>query len=118
MKRILLAIAAGFVLVTAYTIVVSAIIVLSGRGMELVPYLDLPMRLPKAIFFYVFPPTAEDFTPVMNQKKILLGVSLYIANVLLYSIPAYLIITLISRRKRKVEPAQPEQPPPPPSFVN
>lgn len=117
MRRILLSIAAGFVLVTTYVVVASGIFILSGRKMELLPYVDLPMRLPKFIFFHLFPPTAEDFVPAMNQKKALLGVFFYIVNVLLYSIPAYLIITLITRGRRKVDPLQTE-PPPPPSFVH
>ena len=117
MKRILLSIAIGFVLVTAYMIVASVIHVLSGQKAELVPYLDLPMRLPKALFFYLLPPTAEDLTPVMNQKKILLAAVVYLANALLYSIPVYIVLTFILRGRRKVELTRME-PPPPPSFVN
>lgn len=117
MKRLLLSIVVGFVLVTAYMMVAAVMLVVSGYKIELVPYLDLPMRLPKVVFFYLFPPTAEDFSQHMNQKQLVLAILAYLANVLLYSIPAYIFITLSSRWRRKVALPQME-PPPPPSFVN
>jgi uncharacterized membrane protein len=89
MTRLLLSIASGLVLVTAYMIVVAGVFILSGENMQLLPYLDLPLRLPKALFFYLFPPTAEDFT---TQKSIVFASFAYIGNVVLYAIPAYALI--------------------------
>jgi hypothetical protein len=117
MKRLLLAAAIGFVLVTAYMIISSVIFVLSGQNIALVPYLDLPVRLPKIVFYYLSPPTAEDFSHEFTERKILLALFSYIANVLIYSIPAYILLRVISQRRKKAELPQPD-PPPPPSFVN
>ena len=117
MKHILLSIAIGFGLVTAYMMFSSITFILAGEHKELVPYLDLPVRLPKAIYFHLFPPVAEDFSPVMNQRKICLMVFFYLANGLLYSIPVYTIVRPISRRMSRAESAR-AGPPPPPTFVN
>jgi hypothetical protein len=117
MKRILQSVAVGFVLVTAYMMFSSVTFMLAGEHKELVPYLDLPVRLPKAVFFYLSPPIAEDFSPMMNQRKIFLIVFFYLANVLLYSIPAYILVRLISRRRRRFDMARMGSPPPP-TFVN
>lgn len=117
MKRILLSVAVSFCLVAAYMLISSIIFILSGEPVGLVPYLDLPVRLPKAVFFHLSPPTAEDFSPGLNERRIFLAVFFYLANVLLYSIPVYILIRIISRRRRGVGPA-PAQPPPPPTFVD
>jgi hypothetical protein len=117
MKRILLSMAVGLGLVTAYMMFSSITFILAGEHKELVPYLDLPVRLPKAVFFRLFPPTAEDyFSPLMTQRKILLMVFFYLANVMLYSIPAYILIRLITRKGRRSQSAR-AGPPPPPTFV-
>lgn len=118
MKRILLPLAIGFGLVTAYMMFSSITFILAGERRELVSYVDLPVRLPKSVFFYMSPPTAEDFSPVINRRKILLTVSFYLANVLLYSILAYTLVRLSSRRRTIFESARAEPPPPPPKFVN
>jgi len=116
-KRLLLSIAIGFGIVTIYTTAAAVAFLLSGENRALVPYLDLPMRLPKAIFFYLFPPTAQDFTGVMDQRRMLLTVLAYIANGLLYSIPSYGLFRLISRYRRTPRRSQLE-PPLPPSFAD
>lgn len=113
MKRILLSVAISFCLLAAYMTISSTIFILSGEPGGLMPYLDLPVRLPKAVFFYFSPPTAEDFSPaLMTQRRIFLTVFFYLANVLLYSIPAYILIRIISRRRRGFESARAEPPPP------
>jgi hypothetical protein len=118
MKRLLLAIAIGFLLVTAYMIVSSVVFVLGGQNISLVPYLDLPVRLPKIVFYYFSPPMAEDFSPAFNGRKVFLGLFAYVANILLYSIPAYFLLTVFLRRRKKVELTQAVEPPPPPSFAS
>ena len=117
MKRLLLAIAIGFLLVTVYMIVSSIIFVLSGQNVAIVPYLDLPVRLPKIILYYFSPPIAEDFSPELTQRKAIFGLLAFGINVLLYSIVAYILLTIFSRRRKKVELTQAE-PPPPPSFAD
>ena len=117
MKRLLLAIAIGFLLVTAYMIFSSVIFLLSGQNVAIVPYLDLPVRLPKIIIYYFSPPTAEDFSTELSERKAFLGLLAFGINVLLYSILAYILLAVFSRRRKKVELTQAE-PPPPPSFVS
>ena len=118
MKRLLLAIAIGFLLVTAYMIVSSVIFVLSGQNVAIVPYLDLPVRLPKIIIYYFSPPTAADFSTELSERKAILGFLAFAINVLLYSIIAYILLTVFSRRRKKVELTREVEPPPPPSFVS
>src|SRR5215813_4327857 len=113
----MLAIAIGFGVVTIYTTAAAVGFVVSGENPALVPYLDLPMRLPKAMFFYLFPPTARDFSGVMDQRRMLLTVFAYIANGFLYSVPSYGLLHFISRYRRDPRRAAPE-PPLPPSFAD
>jgi hypothetical protein len=115
MKRILLSIAIGFGLVTAYMMFSSVTFILAGEHRELVAYIDLPVRGPKAVFFYLYPPKADDFSPAMNRRKIFLTVFFYLANALLYSIPAYTLVRLVSRGRSRCEMAR-AYPPPPPTF--
>lgn len=103
-------------LVTDYMIAVATIFNLSGDDQALLWYLDLPMALPKALFFYFVPPTAEDFSQVMTQRKVLMTIFFYIANTLLYAIPVYILLTVISRKRRGVAVDEVE-PPRPPSLV-
>src|SRR5258706_11763374 len=119
MKRILLSIAVGFGLVLI-CLVVGAVIVLaySKDGVfdpAVVAVVDLPMRLPKLIYFYFFPPTASDYLMQMNAKRWILAGSFFVSNVLLYSIPPYIFLSIWSRL-RKPKPLTSEAPPSPPSF--
>src|SRR5215212_4239143 len=114
MKRILLALAAALVLVTVYTITLALVVALSGKYW-IISYLGVPVSLPKTVYFYIFPPTADDFSSRVTEKKILLTMVAYLINILLYSIPFYILFTIIARRRRKFPTTQPE-PPLPPSF--
>jgi hypothetical protein len=96
MKRVLLAIAAAFVLVTSYTTIAGIIFVLSGEPYWLVPYLDLPMRIPKKVYFSIVPPGPDVFLGVTSQRHIFLIAVFYVLNVLIYSIPSYIALTAIS----------------------
>lgn len=84
--------ATGLMLVTDYMIAAAAVFILSGENKELLPYLEFPTSLPKAVFFYFFP-TRSDLTQ--------LQVAFFIANTLLYAIPAYIFLTLLSRVKHE-----------------
>lgn len=115
MKRILLAFAISFILVFAYLLVVSVIFVLAGRDTQIVPYLDVPLRLTKIIYYYFFPPTADDYQLTVTWRKAGLSLLFFITNILIYSIPIYFLLRLIGKRKRKPVP-QIDTPPAPPRF--
>lgn len=89
MKRISLSMATGLMLVTDYTIAAPVIFFLSGENKRLLPYLNFPTALPRALFSYFFQPTGD--------PSPLLLVAFFIANTLLYAIPVYLLLTLLSR---------------------
>jgi hypothetical protein len=93
MKRILLSIATGLMLVTDYIIAAAAVFFLSGENKKLLPYLNFPTGLPKALYSYFFRPTAE-----LTQT---LFVSFFLANTLLYAFPVYVVLTLLSRPKQE-----------------
>jgi hypothetical protein len=93
----------------------SIIFVASSYNLKLIGYLDLPVRLPKLAYYYFYPPTPEDFSPRLTPYKTLLAILLYLANVLLYSIPVYLILSII-RWSRKNKPLIETPPGPPVSF--
>lgn len=117
MRNILRALALGFGLVTAYMLFSSLTFMLAGERRGLLPYLDLPVRAPKAVFFYLSPPRAEDFSPAFSRRKLSLTVIFYLVNVLLYSVPAYIFIRLVARGRRGFEPKR-AGPPPPPAPLN
>jgi len=114
MKRILLALAAGLLVVVGYTLTVALIVVLT-RKFWLIWYLGMPMSLPKTVFFHFFPPTADDFSYRLTEKRIVFTIVAYGINVLLYSIPFYILFTIIARLRRRMPVTQPA-PPMPPSF--
>jgi hypothetical protein len=114
MKRILFAVAAGIVFVTGYLFAIALIVVLSGNY-GLIRSLGIPLSLPKTVYFYFFPPTGVVFANRVTVEGIILTIMAYVINVLLYSIPFYLLFTIIARRRRKVPATQPP-PPLPPSF--
>ncbi len=95
MKRIPLSLATGLMLVTDYMIAAAFVFSLSGENKELLPYLGLPTSLPKTLFSYFWP-----VTQVGNQKMAL-QVAFFIANALLYAIPAYMLLTLLSGMKEE-----------------
>ncbi len=117
MKRLLLSIAISFLLVTAYMTVSTIIFILSGQNIALVSYLDLPIKLPRILFYYFYQPSAEDFSTDFYVRQMFLDLFSFIANVLLYPIPVYILLTVFSRTRRKVELTQTE-PPLPPSFAS
>ena len=118
MKRLLLAIAIAFLLVTVYMIGSSVIFILSGQNLAIVPYLDLPVRLPKIIIYYFSPPTAEDFSTKFTTRRWVFALLVFGTNALLYSIPAYILLTIFSRTRKKIVSARELEPPPPPTFIN
>lgn len=116
MKRILLSILIAFVLVVIYLTITSIIFLTSNYNLSVLAYIDFPMRLPKLIYFSLFPPTKQDYSMEFSQRTAILGIFFFVANVLLYSIPVYFILLIIGKF-RKAKPEQTMSPPPPP-FVS
>ena len=114
MKRVLLALAAGTVVVLGYALTLAGIVVFT-RKYWLISYLGLPLSLPKTVFFHFFPPIAEDFSYRLTGRRMIIAVVAFGMNFLLYSIPFYILLTFIARRRRQVAAPQPA-PPLPPSF--
>ena len=113
MKRVLLSIGIGFVLVVGYGVLA---FVLYTRGF--VPLgrntLSGPLMLPLILSRLVF-----DWTAIRNfQLSHPVAASLFsvFVNVIIYSIPVYFILGLIKRIKRKPSPVATDPPPPPPEF--
>ena len=113
-NRIPFALAAGFVVVMGYAITIALIIGFS-RKFWLIWYLGVPLSLPKTVYFHFYPPTAEDFSIRLTPRRIIFTFAAYAVNVLLYSIPFYILFSFIARRRGKVPAIQPA-PPLPPSF--
>lgn len=117
MKRIFLAIGIGFALVFGYLAVSSVVVLMMSKDpahldMDLVSMVDIPMRLPKYVYYYFYPPTAEDYSAHFNMRRTFAAVLIFASNVLLYSIPPYLVI-LATARTRKPNTELLEVPPPP-----
>jgi hypothetical protein len=70
-KSLLLSIAIGFVVVTIYTTAAAVCFVLSGENMALVPYLDLPMRLPKVVKAPVYRNHISEFESGKREPSLL-----------------------------------------------
>jgi hypothetical protein len=111
MKRVLLSILIGFILVAVYLGILVIIYFSSASRSPYFAYLQIPVRLPTMIFYYFSPPTAEDYAPVLSIRKVLMAVVFFLVNILLYSIPPYLLLTLIARfRKPESTPNAPPSP--------
>jgi hypothetical protein len=113
-KRLFLTIAISTALVAVYMIVVSVIYIAAGQNTALVPYLDVPVRLPKIVYFYFYPPTAADYQ-INSARQIILGLTFLVINIFLYSIPVYFVLRLIGKR-RTVNLKRIDMPPAPPLF--
>jgi len=104
MKRVFLSIAIAFIFVVSYLIMLLVLFLNNdkkGIGMTALLY---PISLPNVIYYYFFPlPPPDTLLP-----KLLF----FISNVLLYSIPFYLLLILFSKlRKTKVPSTEPPSPP-------
>lgn len=80
-------------------------------------YIDLPLRLPKLVFYYLFPPTADDYALSTNTKKTLGSGLIFATNILIYWVIAFVCLTLWNRFRKPKPWTQPVlSPPPPPTF--
>jgi hypothetical protein len=123
MKRILLALGISTILLIIY-LILSAVIVFAASpdhnhfNMQVVNTVDIPLRLPKYVVYYFFPPTPEDYRPQLTGRKAILAIVVYAANIVLYGIPVYLVLSIVARYRRKPADQINEQPPPPPDRLD
>jgi hypothetical protein len=119
MNRILLAVALSFAVIMAYMLIASVVVVLVSPNYDqlnasAVYKVDIPLRLPKIVYYYFFPPTAQDYSTQVSSlspRRWALGVAFFVANILLCSIPVYIVLTVVSGL-RKPGTVSPEPPPP------
>lgn len=113
MKKILLSLLISFVLIVGVLVAGGILVVVTSTDMHnlnrsTIAMVDKPFRLPKYIYYRLYPPTAEDFSTDASSlapRRAVLGVALFVANVLLYSVPAYLLLLLLGfvRKERSAE---------------
>lgn len=123
-KKLLISFALGFGFVFVYLIFSSVVMLVLTNGLQdtqavyRVTYIDLPLRLPKIVFYYLFPPTAEDYALTLSTKKALVSGLIFATNILIYWAIAFVCLTLWNRFSRpKPAPTQSVlSPPPPPIF--
>jgi hypothetical protein len=112
MRRVLLSIGIGFVLVIGYVVLA---FILYTRGFvslsnSVVPVpLMLPLLLSRLVFDLA---TIQNF---QQSHQVIAGIYFLFINAIVYSVPVYLILGLIKRIRRKPEPVATD-PPPPPEF--
>jgi hypothetical protein len=127
MKRILLSVLISFVLLIGY-LVVSVVVVLgfsndsNSLSSSAIAKVDVPLRLPKYLYYHFFPPSAEDFSTDpsrLDPKRAVVAVGFFVTNILLYSIPVYFLIGMIERKwKGRIDLTRKTEPPDPPIFPN
>jgi hypothetical protein len=104
----------AFVLIFIWLSIATIIVVLNNFDYAKVPFVDLPLRLPKLVFFYFSPPTSQDFAIGYSTRKLALGFFVFFGNLFLYATPIYLLLLFFKRTKTKQ--VRNEVPPPPPTF--
>src|SRR5215207_2168258 len=125
MKLFLISLGITFVLIVTYLMVGVVVVIAtspdqSNLNPSAIAMVDVPFRGPKLVYYYFFPPNAEDFSTNpsdLGLKKAVLAVGFFVANLMLYSIPVYLLLRFGRRpRKRKHRDALHHSPPSPPQF--
>ena len=119
MKRFLLALAISFGLIVVYGVTASVIVLLASHNHDqlnaaAIYQVDIPLRLPKIVYFYFFPPSAQDYSTRLSSytpQKAGLAIAFSVVNIFIYAIPVYVALTIISRlRKPASSSAQPPSP--------
>lgn len=108
MKRVLLSLLRGIAVVIGYLALVPFLHGFLNLRDETVALLYEPLNFPYVIYEMIFGSSNDDRTIVMLLVET--------ANVLMYSIPFYLIFTLYAKFKRKSEIKGTATPPEPPIF--
>jgi hypothetical protein len=101
MKRLLIALATSIVCVVFYYFAAYVIspAILGTPAMTPDPRLNLPIALPAAIFDFVAPNALQEAFLMSPGGAMLLGLFFLIANVILFAIPIYLLIILLSPKR-------------------
>ncbi len=107
MKHFLLSIGISLALIIGYLTVTTVIVLASTKDWSyldpaVVASVDKPLRLPKAVSYYFFPPTAKDFSTSTNladmrATRVILALSFFVVNVLIYAVPVYVLLILGSK---------------------
>jgi hypothetical protein len=114
MKLFLYSVLLAFVLISIWLTIATGFVVTNNFDYAKVSFADLPLRLPKIIFFYFSPPSYEDYAMVYSTRKLVFGLFVFFGNLFLYSTPIYLLLLFFKRTKTKQ--IRNEIPPPPPTF--
>jgi ABC-type Na+ efflux pump permease subunit len=114
MKVFLHSILLAFVLICLWLSIATVFVVTNNFDVAKVPFVDLPLRLPKIIFFYFSPPTPQDYMTGFSIRKLVFGLCVFFGNLFLYATPIYLLLLFFKRTK--TEQIRNEIPPPPPTF--
>jgi hypothetical protein len=123
MKKVLLSLGISTLLLIVYAVISAIILValspdMQHYNMRVVYYVDIPLRLPKYVYYYFFPPTAQDYSQVMTIKRGALAVAFFAANIFIYTLPVYFALLLISKNRKPKPEHQINTPPPPEVFLN
>lgn len=108
MKRVLISLLCGIVLVGGYLTLVPFLWGFLDLRIKTVNLMYIPLELPYAIYEKMFGKSNDDQT--------LLVILIETANVLIYSIPFYFLFTLYAKAKKKSEIKATDTPPEPPTF--
>lgn len=111
MKRVVLSLLLSTMVITFYVVIAVIIQLIFDLSEEVIELLAIPLRLPSYIYYNVL--HLQD-TNNSYLEEFLWIVSAYIFNIVMYAPIFYLLLTLIPKRKPKVEPS--ELPPEPPIF--
>jgi len=112
MKRLALSLFGGFAIPFLYTISLALVLVWTEK-LSLVLRFAYPVNWPTVILVRLLP--AGSF-PLRPEDRVFLILLVAIFNIVLYSIPVYLLLSLaFSLRKRKA--SRDDPPPEPPLFV-
>lgn len=112
MKRLALSLIGGFAIPFLYTISLALVLIWTERP-SLVLRFAYPVNWPTVILVRLLP---SGSFPLRPEDRVFLVLLVTIFNVVLYSIPVYLLLSLaFSLRKRRASRVNP--PPDPPLFV-
>ncbi|HEV7699252.1 MAG TPA: hypothetical protein VGO43_03400 [Pyrinomonadaceae bacterium] len=121
-KKILLSLGISIVLLVGCLVVGTVIVLVASAGQKdfnvpAVHVADLPFRPMKALYYWISPPTSEDYKQTITMKKLAVIPVVYGGSVLLYAIPIFGILVLVSKiRPRKENSELIDSPPQPPSI--
>ncbi len=117
MKHLFYSILIALLFMSLYLLIASIIVASSNYDVKTVGYVDFPFRLPKILFFYFFPARPEDYGLDISVRRLIIGFSVFMMNLFLYSIPAYIVLRILRKNKNiEASEALNENPPPPPTF--